>query len=72
MSIIMPSIISPISLSHVLSDITGCTGAANEFSPLVITSVIVVVRVLALFITSLTPVPDSHERVVISCGKLSG
>ena len=72
MSMIIPSIISPTSRSHVLSGATGCTGAANTVSPLLITSVIVVVRVFALLTTSLTPVPLSQVRVVITCGKLSG
>ena len=55
-----------------LSTTGGCSGATNELSPLVITFVITLVNVLALFATSLTPVPLSHASDVITCGKLSG
>ena len=72
MSIIIPSIISPTSRSHVLSTTNGFSGAANTVSPLDITFVITLVNVLALFATSLTPVPLSHASDVITCGKLSG
>ena len=66
MSIIIPSIISPTSRSQVLSDLAGFSGATNEVSPLVITFVITLVNVLALFATSLTPVPVSTASVVIT------
>ena len=49
-----------------LSTTGGCSGATNELSPLVITFVITLVNVLALFATSLTPVPVSTASVVIT------
>ena len=72
-SIIIPSTIKPTSLSQVLLDLTGCSGGTNTVSPFVITFVIVVVSVLALFATSLTPVPDSTVNpVVVFCVNVSG
>ena len=56
-SIIIPSIIKPKSLSQVLLGTVGPTGDGRLFKPLAIVSTIVSVRVFALPETSFTPTP---------------